>query len=193
MSGQDETETPETSANARVKELLFPSRPAPSRVTTQAAHVLKRKFNGDTAAMAAAYNVTPRAVRRWIDGTRKPVKHADRLYRDAVEVQTTKRSRDRRARQMERRQEQGLPSGVGAIVNRATAFEIRGSDAVRARDISISFSSSDVAKLARATDEEEINQVVAEGIARYMNGGMYAGFSPDDFSFNLDDVIFKGV
>jgi hypothetical protein len=94
---------------------------------------------------------------------------------------------------MERRQEQGLPSGVGAIVNRATAFEIRGSDAVRARDISISFSSSDVAKLARATDEEEINQVVAEGIARYMNGGMYAGFSPDDFSFNLDDVIFKGV
>jgi hypothetical protein len=59
LSGQDETETPETSANARVKELLFPSRPAPSRVTTQAAHVLKRKFNGDTAAMAAAYNVTP--------------------------------------------------------------------------------------------------------------------------------------
>lgn len=191
MSGQDET--PDTSANARVKELLFPSRPAPSRTTTQAAQVLERKFNGDTAAMAAAYNVTPRAVRRWIDGTRKPVKHADRLYRDAVEVQTTKRGRDRRARQMERRQEQGLPSGVGAIVSRATTFEIRGSDALRARDIAITFSSSDVAKLARATEEEEINEVVAEGIARYMNGGMYTGFHPDDFKFNLDDVIFKGI
>jgi hypothetical protein len=191
MSGEDET--PDTSANARVKELLFPSRPAPSRATTQAAQVLERKFNGDTAAMAAAYNVTPRAVRRWIDGTRKPVKHADRLYRDSVEVQTTKRGRDRRARQMEKREAQGLPSGVGAIVSRATTFEVRGSDAVRARDISISFSSSDVAKLARATDEEEINEVVADGIARYMNGGMYAGFSPDDFKFDLDGVIFKGV
>ncbi|KAB1987437.1 MULTISPECIES: hypothetical protein [Streptomyces] len=57
----------------------------------------------------------------------------------------------------------------------------------------VTISGSDVAKLARATDGEEINDIVAAGIARYMNGGMYTGFSPDDFKFNLDDVTFRGV
>ncbi|MFF9786322.1 hypothetical protein [Streptomyces nigrescens] len=192
MSGQDSTPSP--GANAKVKEALFPSRKAPARTTTQAAQVRDRKYGGNTAAMAAAYNVSPRTVCRWVDGTRKPVKQADQLCREATEVQTTERGRERRAREMERRDQQGMPSGYGATVSRVSTFEIRGSNATRSRDIPITLSSGQVARLARTMDEAEIERVIAEGIADYMNGGsVYGGFNPDDFTFNINDVTIRGM
>jgi hypothetical protein len=175
--------------NARVKEFLFPSRTAPVRSTTQAAHVRDRKFNGSTKAMAAAYGVTPRTVERWMDGTRKPVKFADRLHRDATEVQTTPRGRERRAREMEAR---GDRSGIGARVGRANTFDIRGSDAVRAKDAHIDLTGSQVAALARATEESEVEQIIKEALAKHFNGGLYGGFVPDDFKFDINDVDFSG-
>ncbi|MCX4826748.1 hypothetical protein OG883_44710 [Streptomyces sp. NBC_01142] len=193
MSGQDSTPTP--GANAKVKEVLFPSRKTPARATTQSEHVRDRKYGGNTAAMAAAYNVTPRTVGRWIDGTRTPRgSNAAQLREEATEVQTTARGRERRAREMEKRDRQGLPSGYGATVNRATSFDIQGSSALRSRDIPIDLTSSQVAKLARTMDEAEIEVVIAEGIATYMNGGRVSGgFSPSDFTFNINDVTFKGM
>jgi len=177
--------------NARVKAFLFPSRTAPTRASTQAAHVRDRKYNGSTEAMAAAYGVTPRTVRRWIDGTRKPVKHANRLHRDATEVQTTPRGRERRAREMEAR---GDRSGIGARIGRANTFQIRGSDAVRARDIYLDLTGSQVAALARATNDGEVQHIVKQALADYFNGGsVYGGFSADDFDFDPDDVDYFGA
>lgn len=190
MSADEEASDP--GVNARVKEVLFPSRKAPARATTQAEHVRDRKYGGNTAAMAAAYNVSPRTVRRWIDGTRKPTKYAGQLKREATEVQTTERGRERRAREMEKRASEGIASGVDATVSRVSSFEIRGSNATRSRDIPISLSSGQVARLARTMDEQEIEGIIAEGIAAYMNGGsVYGGFDAGDFNFNIGDVTFK--
>ncbi|MEV7157168.1 hypothetical protein AB0N77_21470 [Streptomyces misionensis] len=192
MSGADEEgEIDGLGMNARVKEFLFPSRTAPARATTQATHVRDRKYNGSTKAMAAAYGVTPRTVERWIAGTRKPVKHADRLQRDATDVQTTPRGRERRAREMEAR---GDRSGVGARVGRANTFQIRGSDAVRARDVYLDLTGAQVAALARATEESEVQHIIKQALADYFNGGsVYGGFSADDFDFDINDVDYSGA
>ncbi|WP_329020774.1 hypothetical protein [Streptomyces sp. NBC_01601] len=192
MSGDNQEEEIEgLGMNARVKEFLFPSRTAPVRSTTQAAHVRERKFNGNTKAMAAAYGVTPRTVERWIAGTRKPVKFADRLHRDAADVQTTPRGRERRAREMEAR---GDRSGIGARVGRANTFNVRGSDAVRARDIHLDLTGSQVAALARATEESEVQDIIKQALATYFNGGsVYGGFTADDFDFDINDVDYSGT
>ncbi|WP_432158594.1 hypothetical protein [Streptomyces sp. bgisy153] len=191
MSGDTgEEEIDGLGMNVRVKEFLFRSRTAPARTTTQAAHVRDRKFNGSTAAMAAAYGVTPRTVSRWIDGTRKPVKYADRLHRDATEVQTTARGRERKAREMEAR---GDRSGIGARVGRANTFQIRGSDAVRARDVYLDLTGAQVADLARATEESQVQDIIKQALADYFNGGsVYGGFSADDFDFDINDVDYTG-
>lgn len=191
MSGEtEEEEIDGLGMNARVKEFLFRSRTAPARTTTQATHVRDRKFNGSTKTMAAAYGVTPRTVERWMDGTRKPVKFADRLHRDATEVQTTSRGRERRAREMESR---GDRSGIGARVGRANTFNIRGSDAVRARDVHLDLTGAQVAALARATEENEVQQIIKQALARYFNGGIYGGFDADDFDFDINDVEYSGA
>ncbi|MGW2539947.1 hypothetical protein ACWC5I_03530 [Kitasatospora sp. NPDC001574] len=170
----------------RVREALFPSRKAPVQSTTQAGQVRERKYGGNTKAMAAAYGVAPRTVLRWIDGTRHPTKqqNVDQLQREAVDVQTTERGRERKAKQLAQR---GTVSGVGARVGRAVSFEIRGSDAVRARDIHLNLSGEQAAALARAEDEDEVRQIVGQALADYFNGGPYGGFTADDFDFNPDD------
>ncbi|MFE7528549.1 hypothetical protein ACFU7Y_22930 [Kitasatospora sp. NPDC057542] len=169
----------------RVREALFPSRKAPVQSTTQAGQVRDRKYGGNTKAMAAAYGVAPRTVQRWIDGTRHPTKqqHVDQLQREAIDVQTTERGRERKAKQLAQR---GTVSGIGARVGRAVSFEIRGSDAVRARDIHLSLSGEQAAALALA--EDEVRQIVGQALADYFNGGAgYGGFSADDFDFDPND------
>ena len=169
----------------RVRESLFPSRKAPLQSTTQAEHVRDRKYGGNTKAMAAAYGVAPRTVNRWIDGTRHPTKHLQQLQRDAVDVQTTERGRERKAHQLEQR---GTISGVQARVGRAVSFTIRGSDAIRARDVHLDLSGEQAAALARATDEIEIRQVIGKALADYFNGGSsYGEFAADDFDFDTND------
>jgi hypothetical protein len=170
----------------RVREALFPSRKAPVQSTTQAGQVRDRKYGGNTKAMAAAYGVSPRTVLRWIDGSRHPTKqHVDRLQREAVEVQTTERGRERKARQLAQR---GVVSGIGARVGRAVSFEIRGSDAVRARDIHLNLTGEQAAALAVAEDEDEVRAVIGQALADYFNGGAgYGGFSADDFDFDPND------
>ncbi|WP_035791299.1 hypothetical protein [Kitasatospora mediocidica] len=171
----------------RVREAMFPSRKAPVHSTTQAGQVRERKYGGNTKAMAAAYGVAPRTVLRWIDGTRHPTKqqNVDQLQREAVEVQTTERGRERKAKQLAQR---GTVSGIGARVGRAVSFEIRGSDAVRARDIHLNLSGDQAAALAVAEDEDEVRVVIGQALADYFNGGAsYGGFSADDFDFNSND------
>ncbi|MEO3976971.1 hypothetical protein [Streptomyces sp. CAU 1734] len=191
MSGdnpEDEIDGP--GMNARFKAFLFPSRTAPARATTQAAQVRDRKYNGSTKAMAAAYGVQPRSVSRWIDGSRKPVKYADRLHRDATEVQTTPRGRERRAQEMEARKGR---SGIGARVGRANTFQVRGSDAVRARDIYLHLTGAQVAALTRATEESEVQGIIKKALADHFNAGsVYSGFSEDDFDFDINDVDYSG-
>ncbi|GAA2753003.1 hypothetical protein [Kitasatospora cinereorecta] len=171
----------------RVREALFPSRKAPVQTTTQAGQVRDRKYGGNTKAMAAAYGVSPRTVLRWIDGTRHPTKqqHVDQLQREAVDVQTTERGRERKAKQL---QKLGTYSGVTVRVGRTRTFEIQGSDAVRARDIHLNLTGDQAAALARAEDEGEVREVIGEALADYFNGGGgYAGFAPDDFEYDPDD------
>ncbi|WP_327071936.1 hypothetical protein [Kitasatospora sp. NBC_01302] len=168
----------------RVREALFPSRKAPVQSTTQAGQVRERKYGGNTAAMAAAYGVAPRTVLRWIDGSRHPVEHQERLQREAVDVQTTERGRERKAKQLAQR---GTLSGIGARVGRAVTFEIRGSDAVRARDIHLDLSGEQAAALAIAQDDVEVRAVIGQALADYFNGGPYGGFSADDFDFDPGD------
>ncbi|OKI25151.1 hypothetical protein [Streptomyces sp. CB03911] len=170
----------------RVRETLFPSRQAPVQSTTQAGQVRERKYGGSTKAMAAAYGVAPRTVLRWIDGTRHPTKpeNEQQLRREALDVQTTERGRERKAKQLAKL---GTYSGVRVRVGRAQTFEIRGSDAVRARDVHLDLSGEQAAALARAENEEAVREVIGEALADYFNGGAYGGFGPDDFTFDPDD------
>ncbi|MER6401490.1 hypothetical protein ABT263_36445 [Kitasatospora sp. NPDC001603] len=170
----------------RVREALFPSRKAPVQSTTQAGQVRERKYGGNTKAMATAYGVSPRTVLRWIDGSRHPTKHhQEKLRLDALGVQTTERGRERKARQLAQR---GAVSGVTARVGRTRTFEIQGSDAVRARDIHLTLSGEQAAALARAEDEGDVREVIGEALADYFNGGGgYAGFTAEDFEYDVDD------
>ncbi|MFJ8444358.1 hypothetical protein [Kitasatospora griseola] len=171
----------------RVREALFPSRKAPVQTTTQAGQVRERKYGGNTKAMAAAYGVSARTVLRWVDGSRHPVgKHRDKLRLDAIEVQTTERGRERKAKQLAKL---GAHSGITARVGRTHTFEIRGSDAVRARDIHLSLTGDQAAALALAEDEGEMREIIGQALADYFNGGGgYGGFGPDDFEYDVDDV-----
>lgn len=173
----------------RIREALFPSRKAPVHSTTQAGQVRDRKYGGSTKAMAAAYGVSPRTVQRWIDGTRHPVKQQEKLRLDAIEVQTTERGRERKARQLARL---GTVSGVSARVGRTMTFEIQGSDAVRARDIHLGLTGAQAAALARAENEDDVRQVIGQALADYFNGaGGYGGFTADDFTFDPDDFDLR--
>ncbi|MFJ2781524.1 hypothetical protein [Kitasatospora sp. NPDC087315] len=169
----------------QVRAALFPSRQAPVQSTTQAGHVRERKYGGSTKAMAASYGVAPRTVLRWIDGTRHPKgADAERLQREALDVQTTERGRERKAKQL---QTLGTYSGITARVGRTRTFEIRGSDAIRARDVHLSLTGEQAAALARAEDEDEVREVIGEALADYFNGGAYIGFTADDFEYDPDD------
>ena len=173
----------------RVREALFPSRKAPVHSTTQAGQVRDRKYGGSTKAMAAAYGVSPRTVQRWIDGSRHPTKHTDQLQREVVDVQTTERGRERRARQLQQR---GPLSGIQARVGRTVSFTIRGSDAVRARDVHLDLSGEQAAALARATDESGIRQLIGQALADYFNGGSgYGQFTAGDFDFDTGDFDLR--
>lgn len=198
----------------RVREALFPSRRTPAQTTTQAAHVRDRLFDGSTRAMAAAYGVSPRTVERWIAGTRtppqlsraaerrwneenadrarqgrpplpRPATAASRLGTDAVRTQTTARGRERKARQLE---QLGAFSGHTARVGRTVSFSIRGSDAVRSRDVDLNLSGAQMADLARAENEDEVRAVIGQALADYFNGGSaYGGFTADDFEWDEND------
>lgn len=174
----------------RAKNALFRSRKAPARTATQAKHVRDRQYGGSTKAMAAAYGVAPRTVSRWIEGTRHPVKHADRLRDESAAVQVTDRGRERKAKQLAKR---GHRSGVSASISRARTFQIRGSDAVRQRDVHLDLTGDQAAALARATTDDEAAAVIKSAMADYFNGGApFGGFRPDDFDFDPGDVDYRG-
>ncbi|NEA60372.1 helix-turn-helix domain-containing protein [Streptomyces sp. SID13666] len=197
----------------RVREALFPSRKAPAHSPTQAVHVRDKMFGGSTKAMAQAYGVSQRTVERWIDGTRKPpeLSHAaerrweaentararqgrpplprpttsaDRLATDAVRAQTTARGRQRKAKQLA---QLGTFSGHTARVGRATTFNIRGSDAVRSRDVHVTLTGEQAAALALADDEDQVRTVIGQALADYFNGGASGGFRPEDFEWDEND------
>ncbi|MEY9846482.1 DNA-binding transcriptional regulator YdaS (Cro superfamily) [Streptacidiphilus sp. BW17] len=201
----------------RVREALFPSRKAPVQTTTQAEHVRDKMFGGSTRAMAQAYGVSQRSVERWIKGTRtppelsraaerrwekenavrarqgrpplpRPTTSADRLANDAVRAQTTERGRERKAKQL---QQLGVFSGHTARVGRATTFSIRGSDAVRSRDVHVTLTGDQAAALALAEDEAGVRAVIGQALADYFNGGVYGGFGPDDFEWDESDFDLR--
>jgi len=198
----------------RVREALFPSRKAPAQTTTQASHVRDKLFGGSTKAMAAHYGVSPRTVERWVDGTRtppplskaaerrwqkqnaarakqgrpplpRPTTKADQLGTDAVRAQTTERGRERKAKQLA---QLGSFSGHSARVGRTMTFTIQGSDAVRSRDVHLDLSGDQMAALARAESEDEVREIIGQGLAHYFNGGTFAGgFSAGDFEWDEND------
>lgn len=200
----------------RVREAFFPSRKAPVRVTTQARQVRDKMFGGSSRTMANAYGVSQRTVERWISGTRtptglskaaerrweqqnaerarqgrpalpRPATSADRLATDAVQVQTTERGRERKAKQLERRPISGLHLRVG----RAATFEICGSSAVRSRDVHLALTGDQAARLVRADNEDEIRDVIGEALADYFNGGVSGGFGPNDFHWEENDFDIR--
>jgi hypothetical protein len=176
----------------RAKNAIFRSRKAPARTATQAKHVRDRKYGGSTKAMATAYGVAPRTVSRWIDGTRHPVKFADRLRDEAAAVQVTDRGRERKAKQLAKKGTR--PSGISTTVSRARTFQIRGSNAVRQRDIDLDLTGEQAAALARATTDDEAAAVLKGAMADYFNGGApFGGFRPDDFDFDPGDVDYRGL
>jgi hypothetical protein len=140
--------------------------------------------------MAAHYGVSRRTIERWVAGTSKPRgANAERLRNDAIAVQTTPRGRKRRANTFRARGSQ--LTGFDAVISRTQMFEIRGSDAIRARPISVAFTGTQAARLAEAETDDDVRNVVAEAIADYMNGGGYVGFTTEDFDFSLDDVSWR--
>ena len=202
----------------RVREALFPSRKAPVQATTQAAHTRDKLYGGSTKAMAAAYGVSQRTVERWIDGSRtppqlskaaekrwekqnaarakqgrpplpRPTTKADQLATDAVRAQTTERGRERKAKQLA---QLGSFSGHSARVGRAMTFSIQGSDAVRSRDVYLDLSGDQMAALARAESEDEVREIIGQGLADYFNGGTFAGgFSAGDFEWDENDFDLR--
>ncbi|MFF8786752.1 hypothetical protein [Streptomyces sp. NPDC015125] len=172
---------------ARVRESFF-RRQAPVRTTTQTAHVLERKYGGNRQAIAAVYGVTPTTVGRWLKGTRTPRgEHAEQLRREAAEVQTTQRGRERRARQVKTSE-----IGTNAEVSRTTSFDIRGSNAVRSSYVPLRLTADEVAKLIRSESENEAREIIGTAIAHYFNGGGgYAGFAWNDFDFDPADFRLK--
>ncbi|GAU71321.1 putative terminal protein [Streptomyces sp. NBRC 110611] len=170
---------------ARARQGLFPSRKAPASTSVQARQVRDRTYDGSTSAMAAAYGVTPGTISRWISGTHRPAAHADRLLREVIEAQTTPHGRERRARQFER---EGSVSRVAVRVSRARSFAIRGSDAIRGRDIYLRLTCEQAAALVHASTDDAVRQTIGEALADYFNGGAsYRGFTSDDFSFDAVD------
>lgn len=169
----------------RIVGSLFPSRQAPARTTTQAAHVRERQFGGSTKNMARAFGVTERTVQRWIKGTRAPKGEAARkLETAAAAAQVTERGRERRAKQMA-----GAPAGTVRVrVDRAGTFRVRGSDAVRPRTVELDLSPDQAAALARAQDDSDVKGVIGGALADYFNGGPYGGFRPEDFDVDPDGV-----
>lgn len=168
--------------------------------------------------MAAAYGVSQRTVERcWAKGTRtppelsraaekrweeenaararqgrlplpRPTTTADRLATDAVRAQTTERGRERKAKQL---QQLGLFSGHTVRVGRAMTFSIRGSDAVRSRDVHLNLTGDQAAALALADTEDEVRAVIGEALADYFNGGTYGGFSGRDFEWDENDFDLR--
>jgi DNA-binding transcriptional regulator YiaG len=169
----------------RIVGKVFPSRQAPARATTQAAHVREKQFGGKTKDMARAFGVTERTVQRWIKGTRTPKgEDAKKLETAAAAAQVTDRGRERRAKQMEKE-----PAGTIRVrVDRAGTFSVRGSDAVRQRTVELDLKPDQAAALARATDEDDVRGVIGGALADYFNGGPYGGFSASDFDFDADGV-----
>jgi DNA-binding transcriptional regulator YiaG len=169
----------------RVAEKLFSSRKAPARTTTQAAQVRDRKYGGSTKDMARAFGVKERTVQRWVKGDRAPRgKDATKLETEAAAVQVTDRGRERKAKQLERQP----VTGLRVRVDRAQTFQIRGSDAVRSRTVEVPLTGDEAAKLARATNEGEVREVVGDALAKYFNAGPYGGFRGSDFEFDPDAV-----
>lgn len=169
----------------RIVGSLFPSRQAPARTTTQAAHVREKTYGGSTKDMARAFGVTERTVQRWVKGTRSPKgDDAKKLETAAAAAQVTDKGRERRAKQMERE-----PAGTLRVrIDRAGTFAVRGSDAVRPRTVDLDLKPEQAAALARATDENDVRAVVGDALADYFNGGPYGGFRGSDFDFDPDGV-----
>lgn len=169
----------------RIVGSLFPSRQAPARATTQAAHVREKTYGGSTKNMARAFGVTERTVQRWIKGTRAPKgKDAKKLETAAAAAQVTPRGRERKAKQMA-----GAPAGTVRVrVDRAGSFGVRGSSAVRPRTIELDLKPDQAAALARANDEDDVRSVLGDALADYFNGGPYGGFRAGDFDFDPDGV-----
>lgn len=175
----------------RIVGKMFPSRQAPARAATQAAHVRERMYGGSSKRMGAAYGVSARTVERWVKGGKGPNarspkgENAKRLEAEAAAVQVTDKGRERRAKQMERE-----PAGTVSVrVDRAGTFQVRGSDAVRDQTVDLDLTPEQAAALARATDENDVRAVIGDALADYFNGpGTFGGFRGSDFDFDPNGV-----
>jgi len=155
----------------RILGKLFPSRPAPLKATTQAAHVRERQFHGSTRQMATHFGVSERTVQRWIKGTRAP-RGADaaRLEAAAARVQVTDRGKARRIRQYTAK---GTAfSGVSVTVDLDSAgVEIRGSSVVRAGrmrpPVMVKLTGAQAAALAANPESPEAEAAVNQALADY--------------------------
>lgn len=77
-------------------------------------------------------------------------------------------------------------------MSRARTFEIRGSNALRQRDIDLDLTGEQAAALARAGSDDEAAAVIKDAMADYFNGGsMYGGFRGDDFDFDPDEIDYR--
>ena len=83
-------------AVGRWAESITPARRAPQSPRAQARYLRDEVYHGSTREMAREYGVSQRTVQRWIKGTRRMPRDADRLAREVAE--TRQRRAARRAR-----------------------------------------------------------------------------------------------
>lgn len=154
-----------------------PSRPAPKSPRAQARFLRDNVYGGSTRRMAEAYGVTQRAVERWLDGTRKMPRAAERLATEVGEVRH--RRAERRTRLAAAR---GTPPRVRARgqigpvgQSPAAGRRVAGTDTKRLREFpSIDLTPGQAADLADAYDRgdtDAMHDILEDVYGGYFDGG----------------------
>lgn len=158
----------------RFMERLFPSRKAPARTTTQAAHVRDKQYGGSTKRMAQAFGVKERTVQRWVKGDRAPRGQAAKRLADAAAVvQTADRSRNKKAAQFAARGDGGsgmtasirLSGTQGGAPGGSKSSMVRGGE----RIVTVELSGNQAARILGNPSDAEVSEAVSEALGDYFN------------------------
>ncbi|MDX2683684.1 hypothetical protein [Streptomyces soliscabiei] len=164
----------------------------PKAVSAQAAMVRDNLFGGNTAKMAQAYNVNPRTVQRWIDGSRGKKldpKTLRQLESDAKAAKITPTGMKRRATQL--RKNPAAPAPADLRVKFHGDLNTSGGSPMvntKNRPFTLDLSNDQAARLLEASasgDEPAQREVIAEALSENLYGAVDVdpdSFGPGDYS-----------